>query len=586
MISKNNFAIFKVFDIWIYLTSERKREISLLFFLMVIVTFFEMLGVVGIFPILTLLVDSGRADIVLEKTFLINLTLNFDFNPIIFVLTGYFLIISLSAFLGLLLLRLCTKISFVIGNDVGSQIYKNVLNQPYEKHFLSNSSNVIDVVTVKTGAVSQAFLQTLNFLSAMVMLVISIVLLGLYFFLPTILTVTFAFLIYFIVGLVVKKKQDHDSAIIAYQTTRLMKILQESMGGIRDVILDRSQNILHKEYVESDLLLKRAHGNNSFISAAPKYIVEFLGLTILIGYLYFQISRGAIDIHNSVPTLGVIALGAQRILSIFQQAYRSWSGLQGWNISLMIVMNCLRDKYDSVELQSATAKYDFINKISFQNVSYRYPGSSKNVLNSISIDIQKGEALGIIGETGSGKSTLLDLILGLIHPTNGKFMVDGVLVDSLSSSDWQNEIAHVSQHVFLMDATIAENIAFGVRGDAIDMNLVFKAGKISCVEDFVGSLHMGYQTLVGERGARLSGGQIQRIGIARAIYKMKKILILDEATSSLDEFTEHKVMENIKAFCQGLTLIMVSHRTSTLKNCNRLVKLCNGALVIVQQNKM
>ncbi|MCI5116465.1 MAG: ATP-binding cassette domain-containing protein, partial [Candidatus Electrothrix sp. LOE1_4_5] len=234
--------------------------------------------------------------------------------------------------------------------------------------------------------------------------------------------------------------------------------------------------------------------------------------------------------------------------------------------------------YQQVECpKEISAPLPFAQSIALQHVRTRYPGAAQDVLQDITLQIPKGSTTGFIGTTGSGKSTLLDVIMGLLPPIQGQLLVDGVAIDSTNIRAWQQNIAHVSQSIFLSDTSIEENIAFGVPANKIDFERVQRAAQQAQIHPFIETLPKGYQTWVGERGVRLSGGQRQRIGIARALYKQALVLVLDEATSALDEETEKVVMESINAL-GDVTLLIIAHRLSTLERCDRIVKLADGLI--------
>ena len=220
----------------------------------------------------------------------------------------------------------------------------------------------------------------------------------------------------------------------------------------------------------------------------------------------------------------------------------------------------------------------FENSLVLKNVSYRYSFSNANSLNDVSLDIKKGEKIGFVGTTGSGKSTLLDIIMGLLHPVEGHLEVDGKIITSSNVNGWQSNIAHVPQSIFLIDGSIAENIAFGTPYRDIDHGRVKWAAEKAQISDVIEGWPNNYATSVGERGIRLSGGQRQRIGIARALYKKACVFVFDEATSALDSTTEQMVMETLNELADGVTILIVAHRVSTLKGCKRIVEIEMGSI--------
>jgi ATP-binding cassette subfamily B protein len=217
-----------------------------------------------------------------------------------------------------------------------------------------------------------------------------------------------------------------------------------------------------------------------------------------------------------------------------------------------------------------------------QQLSFRFSDDGPSVLNQIDVEIHRGERIGIIGSTGSGKSTFVDLLMGLLKPTAGKILLDGKDLHAVDHPEllmaWRSSIAHVPQSIYLADGSIAENIAFGLQKDQIDMAMVQQAAEQAQIAAFIESSTEGYNSFVGERGIRLSGGQRQRIGIARALYKQAQVLVLDEATSALDTATEHTVMEAIESLSKQLTIVMVAHRLTTVQRCNRIIRLDHGCI--------
>jgi ATP-binding cassette subfamily B protein len=264
---------------------------------------------------------------------------------------------------------------------------------------------------------------------------------------------------------------------------------------------------------------------------------------------------------------------------MMQQLYFSWATIQGGIAALADVIRVLEVNKSQKLIALSSIDIGFRKNIEFQNVSFNYPNTDYRVLNSINMVIEKGSRVGIIGASGSGKSTLIDILMGLIPPTSGSLLVDNAPITQANVRYWQNKIAHVPQVIFLTDKSIAENIAFGIPIDKINHERVREAAAMAQISGIIEDWPNKYFTLVGERGIKLSGGQRQRIGIARALYKRSEVIVLDEATSALDEETEADVMKSVDALSRDLTLIIVAHRLSTLKNCNYLLNLKGGELI-------
>jgi ATP-binding cassette subfamily B protein len=301
---------------------------------------------------------------------------------------------------------------------------------------------------------------------------------------------------------------------------------------------------------------------------------------VLIAVLAFGMSKQPNGVSSAIPILGAFALGAQRLLPILQQAFYGWTNIRGMQPTLKLVLGLLEQplpKGSDVEGQ----QIQFEKSIRFNDISFRYASSEGLVLNQFNLEILKGGRVGFIGETGSGKSTLLDILMGLLSPVSGSLEVDGIQISEKNKIDWQKHIAHVPQSIFLSDRSIAENIAFGVNIPEIDLIKVKEAARKAQISDVIEALPNQYDTYVGERGIRLSGGQRQRIGIARAFYKEADVIILDEATSALDSHTEEALMNAINSFDKDITVLMIAHRITTLKDCDMIVELGFGGVLKV-----
>ena len=282
-----------------------------------------------------------------------------------------------------------------------------------------------------------------------------------------------------------------------------------------------------------------------------------------------------------IGILGAFAIGIQRMVPHFQQVYLGWAKLGDFSEDIDVVVSAIKQPIEITKKPSE----NLINfqKITLKNVYFKYSNNQDYVLKNINLEIKKGQKIGFIGETGSGKSTTIDIIMGLLRPNKGKILINNQdIFDKKNEQlliNWRCSIAHVPQNIFLADSSIAENIAFGEKVSRINMEKVEIACKKAYIHEFIKKSIQGYCSYVGERGVQLSGGQLQRLGIARALYRDTKILVFDEATSALDVKTEQQIINNINALSDENLLIMISHRYSTLKNCDYIFKIKNGTLV-------
>jgi len=475
-----------------------------------------------------------------------------------------------------LLLWTQMRMGHSIGAEFSVEIYRRTLHQPYLVHLTRSSSEVIAGVTAKIGLlVNNIVLPLLTLASASLMLVAILVVLCVIDPSVAISAFTGFGLIYIFVIALTKRRLARDSKRISRESTRVIKVLQEGLGGIRDVLLDGTQATYCRIYQDADVPLRRAQANVQIISGSPRFGIESLAM-ILIASLACMLAGKPDGIARALPVLGAVALGAQRLLPVLQQMYLSMAAIRGGQASFSDALDLL-DQPMPINFCEPSSRYIvFDRKIAFEGVSFSYQNDDRPALTNVDLVIPKGCKVGFIGSTGSGKSTLLDLVMGLLEPTKGCLSVDGVELTRDNRRAWQAHVAHVPQTIFLADTTLAENIAFGVPPEQIDHVRVCEAAQRAQIADTIESLPSGYQTVTGEGGARLSGGQRQRIGIARALYKRADFIVLDEATSALDNETESAVMEAIGSLGEDYTVLIVAHRLTTLACCDQVVELSQG----------
>jgi ABC-type multidrug transport system fused ATPase/permease subunit len=559
--------------LWHHISLRRRGQFWLLLVLMLLASFAEILSIGAVLPFLGVLTVPER---VFEHAAAQPIIQALGFTEpaqLLLPLTIAFAVAALIAgIMRLMLLWTSTRLSFATGADLSISIYRRTLYQPYAVHCARNSSEVINGISTKTNTVIGIVINILSIISSSVMLIA--ILIAMLSVDPLIALAAFGGfgLIYAFIIRLTSKQLLANSQHIALESSHVIKSLQEGLGGIRDVLIDGSQATYCHIYRNADLPLRRAQGKNSFISSSPRYGVEALGM-LLIAVLAYSLAQQADGIAKAIPILGALALGAQRLLPVLQQAYGSWTSIKGGQASLQDALELLDQPLPDYADQPAAEPLPFKHNISLKQLAFRYSPQSPYVLKHLNLTIAKGSRVGFIGTTGSGKSTLLDIVMGLLQPTDGALEIDGQLVTPKNNLAWQSHIAHVPQAIFLADSSIEENIAFGVPLDQIDAKRVRQAAQQAQIADSIESWPKQYQTFVGERGIRLSGGQRQRIGIARALYKQADVIIFDEATSALDNETEQAVMQAIEALSKDLTILIIAHRLTTLKNCTQIVEL-------------
>jgi ABC-type multidrug transport system fused ATPase/permease subunit len=594
--------------LWHHFSRRRQRQFGLLIGLMLASALAEVVSLGAVLPFLGILVAPEH--VFLHPT-VADMAQGWGItsaNQLVLPLTVAFAAVALIAgAIRILLLWVSTRLAFATGADLSIEVYRRTLYQPYRVHVARNSSEVISGITNKVnGVVFWVLLPLLTLVSSTVLLVaIMLALLAINPMVASVAAVGFG-ASYALITWMSRRRLHRNSQSISYEQTQVVKALQEGLGGIRDVLLDGTQPVYCDIYRQADYPLRRAQGNNAFIGQSPRYIMEALGM-VLIAALAYALSLQVGGIATALPVLGALALGAQRLLPALQQIYSAWASIAGSHASLADIITLLDQPLPAEAIHptpfgpdastsssispsfvspqslvpslTAPAQLLFQKDIQFRGVHFRYANEGPWVLDGLNLVIAKGARVGFVGSTGSGKSTTLDLLMGLLMPAEGELLVDGHPVSGSRVRAWQQIIAHVPQSIYLADTTLAENIAFGVPPDTIDLDRVKQAARQAQIADFIESSPEGYQAYVGERGIRLSGGQRQRIGIARALYKQASVLVFDEATSALDNATEQSVMDAIDGLSSDLTILLIAHRLTTVRRCDTIVELGHGQVV-------
>lgn len=564
--------------LWGHLSQRRRRQFIAVAALMLLSAVAEVISLGAVLPFLGIITAPELAlqsPLVASVMGLFGLT---EAHQLILPLTLAFVSAAiLAGLLRILLLWSSTRVAYAAGSDLSVELYRRTLYQKYAVHVSRNSSAILSGVGKVSGAMS-ILSQCLMMLSAAILLVaIAVALIAIDPIIATVSIVGFG-LCYGVITIVVRRRLQENSRRIAERQTEVFKVLQEGLGGIRDVLLGGTQNIYIDQYQRADRPLRRDQGSNVFIAGSPRFIMEAIGM-VMIAALAFALVQGQAGVTANIPVLGALALGAQRLLPILQQAYSAWSIIIGSEASLADTLALLGQPLPEHLNEIDAPALDVKQSIRLREVGFRYALDGPKVLDRVSLDIEKGTRVGVVGATGSGKSTLLDILMGLLEPTEGELLVDGEVVTGTRVRAWQRTIGHVPQAIYLSDASIAENIAFGSKPGEIDMDRVREAARQAQMADFVERDAGGYEAVIGERGVRLSGGQRQRIGIARALYRSSSVLVLDEATSALDNVTERLLMESLLALGRDLTIIMIAHRLSTVRDCDVIIELQSGSVV-------
>ena len=470
------------------------------------------------------------------------------------------------------------KLTLGLYQDLTMRIFARSLRQPYSWYLKQNSSDLLassqKLSTVIFGVVNPLLLAFSSGLMAIAMTAFLIYLDPRAAMIAgAVIGVTYA-----LISGATRRRAANISEVLAGVHSRRMQTMQETLGGIRDINLDQSQPVFEARLLAVEDRYRRVMVVANMLSSAPRILVEGIAI-VLIAVMAAWYSRQPGGVIGALPVLGALALGAQRMLPMIQIVYQSWTSYSLYSQTVGDVVNLLRAPVeDMTPLPSEAEIRYFSRSIGLKNLAFSYePGRA--ALGGIDLTIAKGERIGIIGKTGSGKSTLVDIVMGLLRPSGGALSVDGEPIGDANLANWKAQIAHVPQAIFLADASIADNIAFGHLPEGVDQERVERSARDAGLTEFLAGLPDGLATTVGERGVRLSGGQRQRIGIARALYKKASLLILDEATSALDDETEAAVMASVEQLGRDLTIVLIAHRLSTLAGCDRIYRLDGGRII-------
>ena len=579
---KKNSSLYLITKLWKLLKSKRKKQLGILLLIIILSGLIEIITIGTFIPFISAL---SNPDKLLNYKFInlaAQITNSYEDNNLVVLTTLIFIIfIIFSTLIRLLNIWLNYKMTAKIGSDISLRAYKRIIYQPYQYITSINSGELISITTSQLDFTVQAISLILRITTNFI--VITFIGIGLIFldYQLALLSGLFIIVPYVIISVFTKRIVLKNSKIINSSMIDKVKSIQDSLNLNKDIIL----NDLHLEFIQkykkNDWDIRDKQTENNFLSMFPRYTMEGIGITfIALLSAIFTLIRS--DNGNLIPYLGALTLAAQRLVPTMQQIYSGLANLRGYSSAIESVIK-ICDLTIPLEYINKTRNYlSFKKNISLKNVSYYFDDNNeKFILNNINLEIKKGEKIGIIGKTGSGKSTLINLISGFLKPTKGKIFIDNQNLYSYKDNNlirsWYELISYVPQQIYLKDGTIWENISLCEKKD-IDHKRMLWAAEQSLLNDFISKKEKGFETLVGEKGIKLSGGQCQRIGIARALYKKSQVILLDEATSALDLKTEKLLINNLMKLNNNFTIIFIAHRLSTLSNCSKIIEINEGKI--------
>ena len=510
---------------------------------------------------------------------------NYNFRQLILLIAVVFVFwLAIGAFIRVYSLKRQWRTSSLIGVWLAETSFVSILSRPYSWHVNSNSGELVGNLTEDVTKVVQ---MTNQILVGITSLFLSIAILLTLFALSPLLIciIAIAFMaFYLVVYLKYKKPLKLHGVILTTSFQDMVKVSQEALGSIREILIGNYGPIFKDDFSKCSMNYRRAFEGYNVMAQTPKYILENFALIVIVclSMLLFFLDDGN---QSRIALLGPITLGSFKLLRPMQQCFVAMAQITNSIPSLQNLMPYITITESKPEFNtppSIPTKGELTSSkfIDIQNLSFAYTKSGPFILNDINLSIYEGEKVAFVGSTGSGKSTLVDLIMGLLQPTSGLISVEDKVIDSKEIlNSWQSQISHVPQQIHLGDISFASNIAFGERCPEKNIDLIIAAAKKAKLHEIILESPEQYNTVVGERGLRLSGGQRQRIGLARAFYRKSRLLVLDEATSALDSLTEQEVMTNIYSSCNYSAVIMIAHRLTTIKNCDRIFLLDHGNIV-------
>jgi ATP-binding cassette, subfamily B, bacterial PglK len=563
-------------------TNERKRA-GLLLIMILMMALLDMIGVASILPFMVVLTNPDIIDssIILNKSFQYLKIFGIENNQQYLFALGIIVFILLVVSLTFKAFVTYVQVQFIQMRQysLGKRLVTGYLQQPYSWFLSRNSGDLGSTILSEVSRVVGGGLKPLMALISSGMVAITIITLLIITDPKLALFVTFSLgAAYGIVYRIVRSYLDRIGKESLKSNEMRFTSINEAFGAAKEVKIGGLEETYIKRFSEASQIFAKHSATSTVINQLPRFaleIVAFGGIMLLI--LYMMVQTGSFN--KSLPLITLYAFAGYRLMPALQQLYASFTQLAFVRPSLDSLIEDIKNLKE-IEINQDKGILSFNKVIKLNNVYYNYPNTSRTAIKNISLNIPVKTSVGLIGATGSGKTTIVDIMLGLLEPQKGSLEVDDQIITKKNRRAWQRSIGYVPQHIYLSDDTVAANIAFGANLEDINQEVVEKVSKIANLHNFViNELPNKYQTSIGERGVRLSGGERQRIGIARALYNDPSILIFDEATSALDENTEKNIMDAINKFSRLKTIIIIAHRTNTLKKCDNIFIFDQGRVI-------
>ena len=564
---------------------QEKWQLLVLFVSILLTALFQTLGVVSILPFMSIVMQPE----IIESNKWMNWLYNsLDFNSInsfiIFIGILMLLIIIIGNSTSALATWLKVRFVWRKNHNISSALLKKYLSMPYVYFLTQNTADLSKNILSEAGVLTNGFMLPLIEIVIKGFVVIGI--LSMLLFANVYITMLSAIILggsYTLIYLYFRRKLKINGARRLKESKMRFKSAGEALGGIKDIKVMRREVFFYHKYFRHSREFSNLYAWNALVGQMPRYFIEtiaFGGIVTLV--LYFITTTG--NANEVIPMISFFVFATYRLIPALQVVFTSFTKIRFSQTTVNKIIEDLSEKGE-FSVQFLVHEKEPINPLPFntslqlKEISYNYPNTNEPVIHDLNLLIHHNTSIGLVGPTGAGKTTLVDILLGLLTPQKGEFSVDGVKINENNILNWQKNLGYVPQYIYLSDDTIMNNIAFGIPGEKIDRKTVEHVARISNLHDFIVSeLPNGYETIVGERGIRLSGGERQRVGIARALYHDPEVLVLDEATSSLDGITESAVLEAVNNVAKLKTVIIIAHRLTTVKDCDIIYLIDKGKI--------
>ena len=549
--------------------------------MILVMAFLDMLGVASILPFMAVLANPElvHTNALLNAAFTTSRHIGIQTTDLFLFALGMLVFVLLVSSLAFKAITTYAQTRFALMREysIGKRLVEGYLHQPYSWFLNRHSADLGKTILSEVGAViSNGMVPLMTLITqSTVALALMILLLAVDPLLALSVGVVFGLAYAGIFAVMSGWLKRLGQARIDANKERF-KIISEAFGAVKEVKVGGLEQAYTQRYAKPAEIYAKGQATAKVIAQLPRYALEAIAFGVIILLMLYLLAKSGI-FATALPVIALYAFAGYRLMPALQQIYQAFTQLRFASPAL----DALHKDLSSLQVTNAQQDHPGIlpltQAITLNQVSYRYPNAMHPALKDIDLGIPARSTVGFVGTTGSGKTTAVDVILGLLEPQEGHLSIDGQPIDVANRRQWQRTIGYVPQHIYLADDSVAANIAFGINTKDIDQQAVERAAKIANLHEFVSNdLPRGYATTVGERGVRLSGGQRQRIGIARALYHNPQVLILDEATSALDNLTEQAVMEAVNNLGHDITIILIAHRLSTVRQCDQIYLLERG----------